>query len=443
MNKIDINEKLQKFPIRVNHQVQLNSPNQEVEIWNGRFNLYFKEVSLTINGEIYYSWFPDSGVKFKGEIQNRTSYVKDLFTEQYIVKVDDQKVGSGYLQGVILEEEINVCEGSLNEFWKGNIEIPVEEIRFCLPNMRSFVGEIIRSNSKNKLPYHGRLTFISKPYELYLDQIENYNYLLFELRKKGGYAIFYEGKIFKEGGLISLSEFLNWHNRFHTFLTLLNGRIVAPLFYSGFKNNKNLWSHYTDYYKSQFRDVNSWSEGLDFKDINNLWMEFDNLWQDENDRDFISTLTHWYVEANSKAGKIEGAIILIQTALELLFNWLIIEKNKEITRSKTRKMNAIEKLEKLIDKLQIDTKIPENLDNLKKFNDNGPMAIVNIRNALVHGDKKGRTTLNRISEEVMDEVLQLGIWYVELSFLKIFKYSGRYYNRTSGRKNEMIPWKDI
>lgn len=39
------------------------------------------------------------------------------------------------------------------------------------------------------------------------------------------------------------------------------------------------------------------------------------------------------------------------------------------------------------------------------------------------------------------QALQLALWYIELSILKILKYEGRYWNRAM-EKNEIVPWKE-
>ena len=60
---------------------------------------------------------------------------------------------------------------------------------------------------------------------------------------------------------------------------------------------------------------------LCYKDgLNELWYNFTNLWKNENDKDFLEFIVHWYLEANGNSAKIEGSIIIAQVALELIYS---------------------------------------------------------------------------------------------------------------------------
>ncbi|MGB4568690.1 MAG: hypothetical protein WBH96_06955, partial [Dysgonamonadaceae bacterium] len=59
----------------------------------------------------------------------------------------------------------------------------------------------------------------------------------------------------------------------------------------------------------------------------------------------------WYVEANSNAGFSEGSIILAQTALELIYNWWIVE-NKKIILGKDSENISVELLTLLRQKVK-------------------------------------------------------------------------------------------
>ena len=43
--------------------------------------------------------------------------------------------------------------------------------------------------------------------------------------------------------------------------------------------------------------------------------------KDTEDKNFLTSAIHWYVEANGNRGFSEGSIIMAQTALELLYNY--------------------------------------------------------------------------------------------------------------------------
>jgi len=74
----------------------------------------------------------------------------------------------------------------------------------------------------------------------------------------------------------------------------------------------------------------------------------------------------------------------------------------------------------------------------------GPHIFVQIRNALVHGQERKRTELMKVPVKAKYQALQLGLWYIELIFLNILGYKGKYRNRTSGDPfalmGEKVPW---
>lgn len=444
----EVPERVKKFiserkntSVRVKHPKCLDHSNDDFDIYEGQIVLEFSSLSIEIDCIIRHRWFPESGVIFKGNFKGDAMTLPDLFGEKYSVKIKNRNVGFGYLIGA--EQKVNgLCEGSIDDLKLHDIEIPVHEIRFCLANMRVFPGLPIRLDERSLSDYPGRLIFKSGDFTIYLDQVLDYKQKKQRLKYYGGYSILYTGKIFKKHGLITLKEFTEWHDRFHTFLSFINGRRVAPIFYTGFLHDKEEWADYTNYYKSPYKEVNCWSKGLDYKHIESVWNEFDKLWNKKENLEFLHTLTFWYFEANSFSGKVKGSIILIQSALELLINWYLIENKGEEFSKKTP---AATKIKKLINPLKIGDKVPLNFVSLNSYMletnyKDGPSILAHIRNVLVHADKKNREKLYHISEAVLEEALQLGIWYVELSFLFILGYKENYNNRTDGNNLQPLPW---
>ena len=70
----------------------------------------------------------------------------------------------------------------------------------------------------------------------------------------------------------------------------------------------------------------------------------------------------------------------------------------------------------------------------------GPQAFVDVRNRLVHPEKGEKPK----SPEVLFEVLQLGKWYLELTLLRAFEFSGAYAKRLKiphvAGDAEAVPW---
>ena len=63
--------------------------------------------------------------------------------------------------------------------------------------------------------------------------------------------------------------------------------------------------------------------------------------------------------------------------------------------------------------------------------EDGPDAIVQVRNAIIHTQERKIKFLEQISAEVNNEIRNLAIWYIEMILLRMLKYKGKYNNRCS------------
>jgi len=444
-----MSDQLQEFfrdvPLRNVSPVSMKEANELIKIYDGEFTLKKDSKEYPVKGNIFFKWFPNMGVKFKASF---TTVTTPNFNEggQYEVWVENQLMANIHLYDLNLTET-PTCGGGANSFIWGESTIPVNEVIFAIPNMREYLGESVKELSEKGVRIQkSRLTLEDKPYKIILDKVDNYKERNEKLEESGGFLITYLGKITKNKGAISLAELHKWHDRFHHFLYFLNGRRIAPMFYTGSFDGQNLWTDYSNYAVDTHKYVNCWSDIMFLNDLPSLWKSYNKLWKEENDRDFLKTAIHWYVEANSQAGKVEGSIILIQTALELIYNWLIVERQKVIIGGDAEGLSAANKIRMIIFQLKIGTAIPPAFEALAAMLNvtDGPEAFTRIRNALVHGQEAKRTELRKIDDRAMNQALQLGIWYVELALLFILDYKGKYRNRTDGNlwRNTgiLVPW---
>ncbi len=440
-------ERYDDIPDRSKAPVLMENPNDQIKIYSGDFTLQGVDKVYSVSGEIYFTWFPDMGVKFKCSFINKPNVNFDL-TGEYTLLIEKKEFGKVSLTDFNLSNK-STCSGGSRRFIWGDSTIAVREVSFAIPNMREFFGEPVKELTGTRMQMdRSRLTLKDKSFLVHLDRFFDFKLRHEKLGEHGGYLITYAGRIIKQKGSISLSELHNWQDRFHHFLYFLNGRRVAPMFYTGVFEDTKVWTDYSGYTTDTYKYVPCWSEIMVIKDLPQLWKSYNKIWQDKHDKDFLITAIHWYVEANSNAGMIEGSIILIQTALELLYNWLIVEKQKIVIGNDADGMSAANKIRLLIFQFKISPKIPEAFTELGSLPNviDGPEVFVKIRNALVHGQESKRIELLKISSKAKFEAQQLGIWYVELALLHIMGYNGKYKNRTSGKiwrdTGVPVPWTD-
>lgn len=434
---------LNEIPVQLDCHINMQEPNETLPIYNGEYIISNGNEESLVNGSIEFTWFPNPCVKFSG-----TFFSGELmFFEMgnLTLKINNEKVGNVKLSEVIMGEE-GQCRGYFNNFVEGDSSIAVQEIMFCIPNLRGYYGECIR-NSENTQMISNRIKLVDSSYQIILDKFSDFTERKKRLENNGGYLFTYVGRISKTNNQpIRLNEIHKWHIKLQNFLFFLNGLRASPLLYRGTHEGNSIFTDYTFYNSDPYKFVQSWSNTSDGIDFNKLWKEYGRLWKNENNRDFLLTAVHWYVEANSNAGKVEGSIILIQTALELIYNWLIVESEKIIIGNEAEGVSAANKIRLLIFQLKISKSIPDSFKELISVakDSDGPEIFVKIRNALVHGQETKRNELQKISNKAKFQALQLGIWYVELALLYILKYKGSYKNRTDGKvwkgEGDIVPW---
>lgn len=155
---------------------------------------------------------------------------------------------------------------------------------------------------------------------------------------------------------------------------------------------------------------------------------FDRLWQS-------------LAERQGRAAGVDGGIVLLQAALELLSWQSSVRVRKGLSRNKFNELSAEDKLRFLIESCGIPTGIPPGLSDLvskaKELNcSDGPKALTVVRNRLVHPKKRKHLPHY--------DAWRLAEWYVELALLSMLRFSGEYSDRTKAQRwvgaVDRVPW---
>ena len=150
---------------------------------------------------------------------------------------------------------------------------------------------------------------------------------------------------------------------------------------------------YFDHLNDPYKPIFNWPEKYAITDLNDLWNSFYSIWQN-GDKDSLVTSIHLYIEANSNSGFLEGSIIMAQVDLELIYNWLLIEKGKLLLGKDAENISASNKIRLLIAEINIKNEIPTELKNLQSFInteseiEDGPDALTQIRNMIIHAQEQ-------------------------------------------------------
>lgn len=428
-------------PQILTNRFSMGQPNESILLYQGDFALGGSDeaASVAVSGKIFFSWFPYVGPMFSGTLNSKFS-LADVEGSVNVI-VNREVWGIARITNVSVGESTGVEGRFIGKVVVGNKSVPVSQVSFVLANLREFFGEMVKDRGWTG---RQRLIFQDNVYQITIDKRREFKVSNRQLSQQGGYLIGYFGELQKKGGFIEFAEAGDLLESLTDFLTFLNGRRCSPILRTGLHEDKVIWADYSGHVVDDYRPVWSWTPRENDAKVNLLWQSFCKLWKDPNDRDFLHTAIHWYVAANSNAGLAEGSIIMTQTALELVYNWLIVEKMKLIHKPDSDTLAASNKIRLIVSKLNMRSDFPTGLQKLKELKDvsDAPEAFVRIRNAIVHSNEKKRKDLVAIDGEARVDALFLGLWYLELALLKILGYKGDYRNRTnrSDPGKMPVPW---
>jgi hypothetical protein len=417
--------------------ISMTNSNEKILIQDGIVTFINDGGQIDLHGKLMFNWLPNMAVRFYGSFP-KDSQIKDFqfFYSNPKIKIENN-VEVFELNGLSLN--LNESNNTIDIMCQltppiviGEKGRKVNKVIFELPNLRGFIGKQAISDSS---AYKNTLIFNNGEYEIILERSKDYPEINRQLENNGGYQLIFTGKITSlASNTFSISESEIILDQFAYFLQFINGSRSSPIFRYGYSKNSVVWRSYTPYETDSFKNVTSWAKISSTNSFNDLWIKFSSKWKSENDRECLKTILHWYIEANRNSTKLEGSIVLIQNALELLFHWIIGESEKYVTSSDATSISAAAKIGFLLALFDISPEIPQKLSALKKYEKennilNGPELFISIRNCIVHPYEKKRKTLKGLDSIGRYQTLTLGISYVEIILLKFLDFKGDYRNR--------------
>ncbi len=439
--------------------VEMPEANSLIVIHEGTFLIKTEDCNIELNGKITYEWFPTPGIRFYAKSMNKNAELSniELNNSDFVVIVNGFELGKGIITRFKSVETVDSSECTIYGIISGCAIIgdksaSIEKIRFTIPNLRYFLGLVVKPIPQKEYFYSCRLEFEDDDYQIIIDKCLDFENRKKKLDENGGFITLYNGELNIKKGKIDYSSAQDLLHCFNTFITFINGRRTSALFIQGITENVVKWTDYSSYKIDTYKWVRTWTVSTSVKAFNELWKRFRSIWKrSPDDKSFLVSSIHWYVEANNNAAYSEGSIILAQTALELIYNWWIVENKKMMLGKDSDNISVANKIRLILSQLNLPGSIPSTLTELQKFKKSrnaidAPDAIVEIRNAIVHSRESNRRKLSEIDADAIGEALQVYIWYIELSLLCILEYDDGYFNRCSGELYEAkgiqkMPWK--
>lgn len=253
-----------------------------------------------------------------------------------------------------------------------------------------------------------------------------------------------------DGGGFSCSNAREALNTLSTFLSFCAERWIAPVLIAGFNQSGTVaMEEWGTARLDPSGGHGGWLDEYHGDTMEEVFPGFSILMQDPDWKRTIRTAVYWYVRADTNHVGPDGAIILVQTALERLAWHILVNVRHAISEDGFSKLAAADQLRLVLSACSVPLELPNSLTQLtavatgqKGEQDwvDGPQAFVAVRNQIVHPGKHQRVT----GGHSFFEALQLGKWYLELILLRSFDFNGSYACRLKIPRwvgdVEPVPW---
>jgi hypothetical protein len=246
-----------------------------------------------------------------------------------------------------------------------------------------------------------------------------------------------------DNAVFSSAEAQQFLNVFHEVISFAAGRWVAPVFVRGFGIDQEAgWKEWgTRPLHPNLGRLETWFDSHHAHTLAEVLSGACELRKDAERAETFHSSLYWYLRSTGGAAGVDGGIILLQAALELLSWQLFVADRKALSREGFGRLPADDQLRLLIESCKIPTGIPPGLGELllkaKELNwTDGPKALAAVRNLLVHPGKHKRIPYH--------DVWRLAEWYVELVLLRMLSFGGGYSDRTKVQRwvgaVDTVPW---
>lgn len=323
-----------------------------------------------------------------------------------------------------------------------------DHVLFHLPNFRTYHGEMIRRPSgKTFHAWAGRTSFKFAGWNVTLDAVEGQKRIDDKLQQGRGFAITHVGRLERaDGGSFGAVETDEVLEKLSFLFSFVRGAWTSCMCPAGFGSDGGLrWTRW-DAPRVSATTGSSWmsyltpssigeiADGFFARAVHPYWWEA------------ITLSLNWYFEANEHPGMIHSAVVLQQNALETLA-WTMFVEDGPVSDEGFNGMPAADRIRLMLSRANVPLTLPATVGQLgkiakqRKWRD-GPHALTDLRNAIVHPKK--RKTIGEPLGPALVGAWKLGQWYLDMIFLWLFGFTGEYQNRLDPMpmvgKVETVPW---
>lgn len=409
-------------------------PNERVQLGMEHGTLHFGADAYDVDVTASVSFRPNPRLVLEGSLQTNDPPLKlvgqFLEDRQAQIHLDGSSVRRDLIVTTVKGGEQSTFRAILQ---KGPLITgtagPCSTVKFHVINFPDFMLQRDGQARRN------HLKLMDHDFDIEIDPVPNLDEVLRGLKEEGGYGITHWGALTRRNGEpIEFSQAETELYKLHSFLSFARGAwagLFAPRGVGG--DGEIVWSEWGDRLVSEWKSPTSWWDRHNAQALESGYEGFSRRWGNPYWREVLNTAIYWYLRSNgagSGAG-VDGGVILTQAALERVAWARLVQEWESVSEPGFRKLYASDQLRLLLSRMRVPRRIPATMTELltlgQPLNWDGPRALTEIRNSLVHPSKNQRAGGKRLP---YFEAWNLGQWYLELSLLALIGFDDVYSDRT-------------
>lgn len=400
-------------------------------------------------GALVLRWLPSSGLRFEAELGSGWNAPQGA--AHVTVEIAGQSAETllssthfGIKDGVAFSS----VSGSVSTFTKGAGE-NLLYMGFQVVNFSDFLTPGPRPS-----PTFGHPPSVAElvwnGWRIRLSAVDDSTKVFTSLKETGGYAFTHVGRLDRTDGssfkAADAEDVLDALNRFLGFARGAASNVA--LRWGVDANDAVVFERWGSPVVDQWKDRNNWFDEHHGNLLSEIFPAFAAARVDPGTWEALSLALHWYQKSNTRAGGMEGAIILGLTSLDLLGAMVVVDKTGTMGASKYDNLPHVEKLRQLLAILKVDPRFPARVADLQGFAitqgwTDTAQALAEIRHGYVHANRKRRKVVLSATNLATFWAWQISLWYQELALLYLLDHRGQYSNRMTAEwvgQVEAVPW---
>ena len=401
----------------------------------------------TGTGTLVMRWLPSSGLRLEADLSGSAPSADGRLKVDIADSVAEVLVSStnfGVKDGVAFTK----VSGSVGMFEKG-ARGQVKEIGFQVVNFQDFDTPGPKPAQVFGFPPHvSDLRYGG--WRIQLTAVKEHKEIFKSLGATGGYAFTHLGRLEREdGALFDIQDTDHILNALRRFLSFARGAACGfPVLWGAAPDGNIVWERWGSAVVDAWKGRDNWFDEEHGNLLAELFPAFAQIVSDPDLEPPLGLALHWYRSTNTRAGGMEGSIILGLTALDLLAALVVVDRAAAMGASKFDDLPAKVKLAKLLETMKVPAAIPAKYAELVAFAatngwQSAAETLAEIRHGYVHSNKKRRQIVLSASSRATFQAWQLSLWYQELALLYLMNHRGEYRNRITAEslgEVEKVPW---